>query len=114
MREKRTSTRRRFLGQATAAAGGALSLPYVVPSSALGGGGAVAPSGRIAMGFIGTGGMGTNNMMRFMDEPDVQVVAVCDVERESNRYHGGQRALHLFPGAPADVSGKRDVILSPG
>jgi hypothetical protein len=53
--------------------------PYIVPSSVLGKGNNVAPSKRITMGFIGVGGMGTNNMRAFLNQDDVQVVAVCDV-----------------------------------
>ncbi len=33
------------------------------------------------MGCIGVGGQGTYNMRAFMQNPDVQVVAVCDVDR---------------------------------
>jgi predicted dehydrogenase len=38
------------------------------------------------MGFIGVGGMGTNNMRAFLTQDDVQVVAVCDVVKASNEY----------------------------
>ena len=41
---------------------------------------AVPPSERIVIGCVGTGGQGTGNMKRFMEFPDVQVVAVCDVD----------------------------------
>ncbi len=41
------------------------------------------------MGSIGVGGMGTNNMRAFLNQDDVQVVAVCDVVKASNEY--GQR-----------------------
>jgi len=72
------SSRRAFLAQ-VAAASAALSVPYFVPASALGLGQAVAPSERIVLGCIGTGGKGRNNLSTFMTFPDVQVVAVCDV-----------------------------------
>ena len=71
-------TRRRFLGTATAA----IAVPYFVPSSALGRDGATAPSERVALGVIGTGGRGTSNMRSLLPLPDAQVVAVCDVRRE--------------------------------
>jgi predicted dehydrogenase len=40
-----------------------------------------APSERIVMGCIGVGGMGKGNMGAFMGRPEVQMVAVCDVDR---------------------------------
>jgi len=78
--------RRSFLGKATGAALGTISLPYFVGSPALGKSGRIAPSERITMGFIGVGGMGTNNMRAFLAQSDVQVVAVCDVVKASNEY----------------------------
>jgi len=47
--------RRQFLKN-TASAAAVMGFPYIVPSSALGLDGAVAPSNRIVMGFIGVGG----------------------------------------------------------
>ena len=38
------------------------------------------------MGSIGVGGMGTNDMMGFLANADVQIVAVCDPEMGSNTY----------------------------
>ncbi|MBM4024519.1 MAG: Gfo/Idh/MocA family oxidoreductase [Planctomycetes bacterium] len=66
--------RRRFLQWSTA-----VTLPTIVPSSALGHSSSVAPSDRIAMGFIGLGTQGTSLMRAFLGHKDVQVVAVCDV-----------------------------------
>ncbi|HPC95612.1 MAG TPA: Gfo/Idh/MocA family oxidoreductase [Sedimentisphaerales bacterium] len=65
---------------------GALAFPMLVRSSALGKAGTVAPSERVTMGFIGVGGMGTNNMRAFLAQPDVQVLAVCDPVRASDEY----------------------------
>src|SRR5512137_2575414 len=74
-------SRRAFLQRATVAAGAALAAPWIVPSSVLGADGAVAPSNRIAVGFIGTGRQCTfANIPGFMKEPDAQCVAVCDVD----------------------------------
>ncbi|MEJ2704523.1 MAG: Gfo/Idh/MocA family oxidoreductase, partial [Sedimentisphaerales bacterium] len=86
MNEHLRISRRGFLRGTVVAAVGAGSFPYFVPSSALGKAGTVAPSGRIAMGSIGVGGMGTNNLRGFLTQPDVQVVAVCDVVKASNEY----------------------------
>ena len=59
---------------------GAVSFPYLIPSSAMGKAGAVAPSNRIVMGAIGTGSMGTGDLRGFLGKNDVQFVAVCDVD----------------------------------
>jgi len=79
MQSKRDMNRRSFLKRA--AAGTAFSFPALVPGSALGAGKAVAPSERITMGIIGTGGQGTGNMNAFLRQRTVQVVAVCDVDQ---------------------------------
>lgn len=71
-------SRRGFLKQAAAVAAG----PFIVPASVLGRGGAVAPSNKIVMGAIGTGGQGTGNMNRFLRDPGVEMIAACDVDRE--------------------------------
>jgi predicted dehydrogenase len=78
--------RRKFLRSTTATALGMLSFPYIVPSSVLGKAGNTKPSSRITMGFIGVGGMGTNNMRAFLNQANVQVVAVCDVVKASDEY----------------------------
>jgi len=73
--------RRQFLKSTLAAASGAIAFPYIIPSSALGANGAVAPSNRTVIGCIGMGGQGTGNMKDFLGNKDVQIVAVCDVDR---------------------------------
>jgi len=67
-------------------AAGAAGFPYIVSSKALGAGGGVPASERITMGFIGTGGQGHQNMLGFLRDDDVQVLAVCDVNKESDDY----------------------------
>lgn len=81
MGERRVS-RRGFLkaGAAVAVA------PLVIPGEVLG---ATAPSGKLTMAFIGTGNNGLNWMPRFMNDPRVRVVAVCDVNREGPGYWDG-------------------------
>jgi predicted dehydrogenase len=76
--------RRKFLKGAL----GTVGFPYIVSSSALGKDGAVAPSQRIVMGCIGMGGQGLYNMRAFMGNDDVEVVAVCDVDKGISRYEG--------------------------
>ena len=72
-------TRRQFL---TRSAMAAAALPSLVPASALGRNGAVAPSERIVMGGIGLGGRGSYDLGAMLNERDVQWVAVCDVREE--------------------------------
>jgi predicted dehydrogenase len=73
------TTRREFL-KTSAVAAAAIGVPYYIPATALGLG-RTAPSDRIVMGAIGTGGRGQGIMNGFMSFDDVQVVAVCDVEQ---------------------------------
>jgi len=83
---KKVMQRRTFLRRTAGVAVSALGVPAFVPASALGKAGATAPSERITMGCIGVGGMGTNNMRAFLAQPDVQVLAVCDVVEASDQY----------------------------
>jgi len=72
-----TLSRRNFLKSSAFAAGAAVTLPTIVPSSVFG---ADAPSNRIAMGCIGTGGQGSGNMRGFNAKSGCQVIAVCDID----------------------------------
>lgn len=72
-------SRRGFLAKS---AGAALA-PMIVPRHVLGGAGNVSPNSKTTLACIGVGGQGTQNMMAFLGFPEVQVVAVCDVNRES-------------------------------
>ena len=86
MSKRSNISRRRFLAQAAGTAVGAVAFPHFIPSSALGKAGTVAPSNRITMGSIGVGGkrpggQGTVDLQGFLGREDVQVVAVCDVDR---------------------------------
>jgi predicted dehydrogenase len=71
--------RRRFLKTAVSA-GAAVMAPVIIPSSALGRDGAVAPSERIVVGGIGIGNRGTYDLGCFLEQKDVQFVAVCDIK----------------------------------
>ncbi len=75
MKNRKSIGRRNFLKAASVAA---IGVPYVVPSTVFG---AQAPSNRFTMGQIGIGNMGTTNMKEFLKRNDVQVVAVCDLDR---------------------------------
>jgi predicted dehydrogenase len=87
--------RRRFLGTTLSAAGAAFMAPTIIPSSALGRDGAVAPSERIFVGGIGIGNRGTYDLGCFLEQRDVQFVAVCDV-KEARRLAVKKRADELY------------------
>jgi predicted dehydrogenase len=78
-----TSTlhRRSFLHKTVGTAGAILAAPYIMPSTVLGHSGAVPPSDKITVGLIGTGSHGISwNLRAYLEQPDAQVVAVCDVD----------------------------------
>lgn len=74
--------RRRFL-KTSLAASSAIMAPQIIPSSALGRDGAVAPSERIVLGGIGIGRRGKYDLGCFLEQKDVQFVAVCDVKKSA-------------------------------
>lgn len=74
----RKISRRGFLKQIALTAGTALLMPEIVPSSALGKDGAIAPSNRIVLASIGCGNRGLLDLSHFLEEKEVQCVAVCD------------------------------------
>lgn len=71
-------TRRSFLKRSVTAACGLAAAPMIIPASALGRNGAVAPSERIVLGGIGIGNRGTHDLRWMLPEKDVQFVATCD------------------------------------
>jgi predicted dehydrogenase len=73
-------TRRAMLRRSAAAAAATWTLPPIIPARALGREGAVAPSQRIVLGAIGVGPRGRHDLDCMLAEPDVQFVAVCDVQ----------------------------------
>ncbi len=72
-------SRRAFLG-------GAASAFTILPSHVLGGSGQVSPGSKTTLACIGVGGQGLQNTMTFLEFPEIQVVAVCDVCRENDGY----------------------------
>ncbi len=74
-------TRRGFMGSVVGLASSRLLVPDFVRASALGLGGAVPPGDRVVMAAIGCGGKGKDNTAEFLKRNDVQLIAVCDVDR---------------------------------
>ncbi|MBL8814735.1 MAG: Gfo/Idh/MocA family oxidoreductase [Planctomyces sp.] len=72
--------RRRFLKDAITTVGAAFAAPMIIPASALGRNGSVAPSERVIVGGIGIGNRGTYDLGCFLEQKDVQFVAVCDIK----------------------------------
>lgn len=73
-------TRRGFLRGTTGLALGAVGIPTIVRSTAVGASGAIVPSERIIVGCVGTGPQGTAVMQNFMGQADCRVVAICDLK----------------------------------
>ena len=75
--------RRRFL-KTTVALASSFAVPQLVPRSVFG---AAAPSNRINVGQIGCGHQSQRIVPSFLVHDDVQIVAVCDVNRAGKGYY---------------------------
>jgi len=73
--------RRKFIG--SAAASGLLT---IVPRHVLGGRGFVAPSDKLTLAHIGMGTQGISELGSLLANPEIQIVAVCDPNRDSSDY----------------------------
>jgi hypothetical protein len=83
--------RRRDFLKTTLSAAAALGAPGLAPQSVFG---ANAPSNRINVAVIGLGNQSTVDLPAFLGHPDVQVLAVCDVNTGSDGYLPGQFRGH--------------------
>src|SRR6266853_6057102 len=110
MRPTTKFSRRQFLKRSTTAVASAIAAPYIIPASALGRNGLVAPSERITMGFIGVGTQGGGHLLGgawtyvaggYAGRKEVQVLAVCDVWRDRR-----ERACQRVNDHYAEVYGK--------
>ncbi len=90
----RRITRRRFLTGA-AMASGTIAVPWILPSHVWAAQGNAAPSGRINVGLIGHGCMGSGHLRRLAGDPEIQVLAVCDVDR-TRREEGKRRVEETY------------------
>ncbi len=90
---KRKLTRREVLRGAAAAA----TAPYVLTGGALGAAGLAPASDRLAVACVGVRNKGGGHLKRLLANGDVQVVAVCDVDRAIRR-----RAANRVAGAYAN------------
>ncbi|MGB2864400.1 MAG: Gfo/Idh/MocA family oxidoreductase [Sedimentisphaerales bacterium] len=81
-------SRRQFIGSAAATT----AAFTVVPRYVLGGSGNTPPSEKLNIAIIGTGGQGTQNIKGLLGHADVQIIAICDVNEQSDYsrfYYGG-------------------------
>ena len=99
MKHRSSASRREFLAQAGTAALGFT----IVPRYVLGGRGFVPPSDKVNIAFIGVGSQGQRVMLDFLREPDVQGVAVCDVNQSGAGYP--QWDTHEFCHSVRDLLG---------
>jgi hypothetical protein len=102
-------------------AGGAAATAFtIVPRHVLGGAGFVAPSEKITLACVGFGTQAIREIGGILASPDVQIVAVCDVEKDGahylewgkNQIRDGIRRLIGEPGwreGSHHVPGGRDV-----
>ena len=77
-----TGIRRREFLRSAARAGAVLAAPMIVPAAVLAKNGAVPPSEKIVVGGIGIQGRGMSDLQWIMGEPDVQFVAICDLQKK--------------------------------
>ena len=116
--KKTPLSRRQFLFRTTALTAGAIGFPYIVPGRALGLDGAVAPSNRIVMASIGTGGQGRYDTQALASLPDVQYVAICDVDKKHGE-QARQMLVDMYSGQNGAANGIeiyndfREVIARP-
>src|SRR5262245_18150787 len=75
-------SRRQFM----VTSGAAASAFAIVPRHVLGGQGFVAPSEKITLACIGFGTQAIREIGGILARPDVQIVAMCDVEKDGNNY----------------------------
>ena len=90
MTDSLSSTRREFV-RGGAAAVAAISLPWIIPSSAMGKDGAVAPSERITLGVIGIGPRCRYVLKGMLTHKDVQCVTIAEVQ--SSRRDVGKKLV---------------------
>ena len=98
--------RRIFMQKAAAAAAAAIAAPTIIPASAIGAAGRPAPSGRITLGAIGMGGQGRYDLSALMQLPQVQTLAVCDVDMVRAREAAQYVARYAEEAGRTDMAGE--------
>jgi len=114
--------RRRFLKRVAATGVGAVAFPHIIPSSAYGAAGTVAPGNRLTMGFVGMGKQMGSHLNTFLGRSQCQVLAVCDVESvrlgmkkdQVDRHYGGQAGKEAYKACDAykdfrEIAARNDI-----
>ncbi|MCX8038323.1 MAG: Gfo/Idh/MocA family oxidoreductase [Candidatus Sumerlaeia bacterium] len=102
-------SRRQFIHRSGSAAAALAAVPAIIPARARGAGGSVAPANRITVGLIGRGCMGRGHLNRLLNDPDFEVLAVCDVDRTRceegkalvEKKYGAERPTGTYRGCAA-------------
>ena len=81
--EKNTGMNRRKFVELTAAAAAGFT---IVPRHVLGGKNYIPPSDKVTLAYIGTGTEGIREMLPMLAVPEIQIVAVCDPNKEARGY----------------------------
>ena len=68
-----SSSRRKFIQTAATAA---IAAPFIIRCSS----NATVPDSKLNHACIGVGGMGWGDLQKFKEDPNVQIVAICDVD----------------------------------
>lgn len=89
-------SRRDFIKKAGITTSSIIALPTIIPASALGKNGYIAPSERINIAFIGAGNQAGNDVKSFLPDERVQITSVCDVNKLSAGYWNGKVAGREF------------------
>ena len=115
-RATQSYNRRSFLKRGATAACGLAAAPMIIPASALGRGGAVAPSERIVLGGIGIGNRGMHDLRWMLPEKDVQFVATCDPNKSRREAvkkavdtHYGNNDCALYPDTRQFLAERTDI-----
>jgi hypothetical protein len=108
-------SRRRFLKTVTGAST-LVALPYFIPASVLGKNGEVPPSEKILVGGIGIQSRGMHDLGWIMNQPEVQFVAICDLQKKQRlavknvvdkRY--GTRDCAMYPEIKGFLAERPDI-----
>ena len=72
------TTRRDFIKQASLIGAGLTFSPFIIRA----GGNSVSASDKIHVGLIGCNGMGFSDLQAFLQNPEIECVALCDIDQE--------------------------------
>jgi hypothetical protein len=119
MLDSAAPNRRGFLRTAAAAAGG-VTASWLMPSAARGAGPAVPPCGRVGVGLIGRGLMGSGHLKVLLGRSDTQVIAICDADRSrrdegcriADEAYGAARSSGTYRGC-ASINDYRELLARP-